>query len=232
MNDEMVDSDEEKEKEEADKEVSESKVIFTSGAPPAGVTSLVAFERGDAMALAKIVLDGKLVEVGKAETLYKEKTKDSLQLYHMAEGNALVIYPTETLKGSFQGQIMDQLFTLIPSVKRVLTLGSLYKTHYTDTNMYYSSDDGAIPLKYYKTSYTQADADLNTYLGKIQPSAVMNIKGGIGGALLMEAEMRGVSGAVITAITDSHYVTAEILQAFGPVVTDVLKVGGINFGDI
>ena len=56
------------------------------------------------------------------------------------------------------------------------------------------------------------------------PSGVLNIKGGLGGAFLVEAEIKGYSAAVLTAIVDSHYVTSETLQAYGPIVNELLQV--------
>jgi len=42
--------------------------------------------------------------------------------------------------------------------------------------------------------------------------------GGFTAALLVHAEMNGLSAVCINAIIDAHYITAETLQAFTPVV--------------
>eukprot|EP00350_Pseudokeronopsis_sp_OXSARD2_P004327 CAMPEP_0170544138 /NCGR_PEP_ID=MMETSP0211-20121228/3014_1 /TAXON_ID=311385 /ORGANISM="Pseudokeronopsis sp., Strain OXSARD2" /LENGTH=77 /DNA_ID=CAMNT_0010847717 /DNA_START=548 /DNA_END=778 /DNA_ORIENTATION=+ len=52
----------------------------------------------------------------------------------------------------------------------------------------------------------------------------MNVMGGLEGALLMEAEMKGMSAAVIVGIEDSHYVTAEILQAYEPIINGLFEI--------
>jgi hypothetical protein len=46
--------------------------------------------------------------------------------------------------------------------------------------------------------------------------------GGFEAALLVHAEMFGLSAAAIHAIVDSHYVSAETLQAFTPVLKELL----------
>ena len=103
-------------------------------------------------------------------------------------------------------------------------MDTLYKTNYTDSNFYYSQVEGETPFKYYKTSHVAKDQHLSTFLAKLQPSNVMNVMGGLEGALLMEAEMKGMSAAVIVGIVDSHYVTAELLQAYGPIINELLEI--------
>jgi hypothetical protein len=42
--------------------------------------------------------------------------------------------------------------------------------------------------------------------------------------MLVECEIRGIPAAEIVAIVDSHYVTAEIIEAFNPVMEEVAGV--------
>lgn len=44
--------------------------------------------------------------------------------------------------------------------------------------------------------------------------------------------MRGQAAAYLNAIVDSHYVTAETLQAFGPVFNELLNISNIDFSRI
>ena len=44
----------------------------------------------------------------------------------------------------------------------------------------------------------------------------------------MHAEMIGLPAACITAIVDSHFVTSETLQAFTPVVSELLGATDVN----
>jgi hypothetical protein len=62
---------------------------------------------GNTNALAKIIFDGKLVEIGKAETNYKEKTNDTAKIYYIAEYQLLLLLPEPELKPSFTGSIIQ-----------------------------------------------------------------------------------------------------------------------------
>ena len=102
-----------------------------------------------------------------------------------------------------------------------MIIDSVYKTNYstTDTGHILSVDDG-YPLKYYKTSH--ADPALTGFLKKHKAAGVLNILGGFAAALLVHAELFGHSAVAVHSIVDSHYVTAETLQSFAPVVTELL----------
>lgn len=56
------------------------------------------------------------------------------------------------------------------------------------------------------------------------------MQGGITGAALIEGEIKGIPGAIVVAIVDSHYLTSEILEALRPVLVEV--VGGKVEGEI
>ena len=49
-------------------------------------------------------------EVGKVETLYHEKTTDTLKIYFIEAGNILLLLPEPTLKGVFATNLTDNLF--------------------------------------------------------------------------------------------------------------------------
>jgi len=63
---------------------------------------------------------------------------------------------------------------------------------------------------------------LSKFTEKYQPAGVLNLIGGFDAAVLMYAEMNGISAAEFVSIVDSHYVTSETLQAFSPVVHELL----------
>ena len=77
-------SDDEKTREEEAKEVSESTVTFTEKLPST-IKNILVCNPGTAKALAKIIFDKNLVEIGKAETTYKEKTTDTVKFYYITE---------------------------------------------------------------------------------------------------------------------------------------------------
>ncbi len=96
-----------------------------------------------------------------------------------------------------------------------MVLDALYKTNYSNTDSGHDSGHGVsesgIPLRYYKTTHTARDQVFTTFLSHFLPSGPLNIVGGFGGAMLVEAEMKGIPAALFTAIVDSHYVTSETL---------------------
>ena len=45
---------------------------------------------------------------------------------------------------------------------------------------------------------------------------------------MVEAELRGIPAAIFTSIVDSHYVTAETLQQYAPIVNYLLELKSID----
>ena len=69
-----------------------------------------------------------------------------------------------------------------------------------------------MPLKSYKSTWAAKDATMSQFLEKFTlPAHFMNQAGGFTAALLMHAEMYGISAANIVAICDSHYLSSESL---------------------
>ena len=146
----------------------------------------------------------------------------------------MILHP-EGLKSSYSNTVIEQLFSKLPNKpERVLLLDSVYKTNYstTDTGHHTSVDGEAYPLKYYKSTHTAGDAVLSAFLNKHQPAGVLNFLGGFTAALLIFAEINGVSAACINSIIDAHYISAETLQAFAPIVNDVLQIPDANLDQI
>lgn len=56
--------------------------------------------------------------------------------------------------------------------------------------------------------------------------------GGLTAGVLIHAEMNGLSAAHFVAVVDSHYVTSETLQAFSPVVEQVLGISHVKMSEI
>jgi len=127
------------------------------------------------------------------------------------------------LKGAHSQAVIDQLFAHLADPKpRITILDSVYKTNYTTIDSYLSVEEGNYPLFYYRSTQATKDAQLSTFLARHKPAGVLNLMGGFSAALLVNAEINGLSAAAIHAIVDSHYITAETLTAFGPFVRDVL----------
>ena len=177
------------------------------------VKNVLVCSQGNAQALTKIIFDGKLLEVGKAEVTQQEKTKEVMKVFYV-EQHQILILNADSVKSSQSNTIIEQLFSKLPNApQRLLSLDSVYKTNYstTDTGSYHQVDGEAYPLKYYKSTHTAGDHVLASFLGKHKPAGVLNILGGFEAALLVHAEMFGMSAAAIHAIVDSHYVSAETL---------------------
>ena len=68
LDDEILDSEEEREKVEEDREYFENKVVFTEEVPQ--VQTVLVLVGANTQALAKIVYFGRIREIGKVETLY------------------------------------------------------------------------------------------------------------------------------------------------------------------
>jgi len=95
-----------------------------------------------------------------------------------------------------------------------------------------SVDGEAYPLKYYKSSHTASDVILSSFLSNHQPAGVLNFLGGFTASLLIYAEINGLSAACVNAIIDAHYISAETLQAFAPVINDVLQLADAKIDQI
>jgi hypothetical protein len=225
--DDVLSSDEEEEKIQEDKEKFTA-TLTIGDAAKAGIKNLIVTPEGNAQALTKILFDGdRLTEIGKVEVEQKEKTKEVLKIFYVQQYQLLVLHP-DGVKGAFCPSIISQLFARLAELgspaPRILFLDSVYKTNYstTDTGSLSLVDGELYPLKYYKS--TAADPVLSGFLRKHQPAGVLNLIGGFSAALLIHAEMNGLSAACIHSIVDSHYVTAETLQSFAPVVLEVLQI--------
>jgi hypothetical protein len=163
---EVLSSDEEQER------IEEEKQKFTATVTVDGISgsvkNLLVCSTGNATALTKIIFDGKMPEVGKAEVTQQEKTKDVMKIFYVQEHQLLILHP-ESVKSTHSGTIIDQLLSKLPNAPhRIIHLDSIYKTNYSTTDSgYFTLVDGeAYPLKYYKSSHTKGDQVLNTFLAK------------------------------------------------------------------
>eukprot|EP00347_Sterkiella_histriomuscorum_P009862 403339590 len=232
---ELVDSEDEREAQEEQKEKFDLQLTFTTLVPQLIRTILVA-PHGNAQALSKIILGhgltggDRLKEIGKVEVTYHEKTQEVLKILHYSgasEGQILVLHPQEALKSTFVNQLVDKLFGQLKAegakFDRIVILDSIYKTNYSTTDTGYLTNLGDhYPLKYYRTSHANADQVLASFTSKIQPAGVLNLIGGLNAAILIHAELNGIPAAEFVSVVDSHYVTSETLQAFTPIVQEVL----------
>ena len=105
---EVLSSDDEQEK------IDEEKAKFTATVTLEKVTgavkNVVVCAQGSAQALAKIIFDGKIKEVGKAEVTQSEKTKEVLKVFYVEEHQILFVNP-DSVKSSQSGTIIEQLLS-------------------------------------------------------------------------------------------------------------------------
>jgi len=80
----LVTSEDEREKQEEEKEKFEVNVTFTTPVPQL-LRAIVVCAHGNAQALSKVIFHDKLIEIGKAEAKYHEKTTEILKIYHLAD---------------------------------------------------------------------------------------------------------------------------------------------------
>ncbi|CDW90540.1 UNKNOWN [Stylonychia lemnae] len=233
---ELVDSEDEREKQEEEKEKFELSITFSTPVPQQ-LKNIVLAPQGHPQALTKIVLHGKLLEIGKVEATYHEKKSEALKIFYTAEHQLMVLHPQEGLKSVFVNQLVDQLFGQLSSegaqIQRIVVLDTVYKTNYSTTDTGYMENVGSsFPIRFYKTTHSKNDAALNTFTQSLQPAGVLNLVGGLNAALLIHAELNGISAAQFVTIIDSHYVTSETLQGFTPIVRDILQVNNFNMDEI
>lgn len=224
--DEVLSSEDEQERQEEQKEVFTATVKLESGIP-GPVRNIVVVNSGQAQALSKIVFEvGTEKEIGKAEVLCQEKTKDVLKIYYIPANELLVLHP-EGVKGAWSESVISQLLSHFKAdpKPRIVILDSVYKTNYTHTDGHLSVEEGNYPLFHYRSAHVAGDQQLATFLAKSsKPAGVLNLLGGFTAALLVHAEINGYSAVAINSILDSHYVTAETLGSFGTILKEVLGV--------
>ena len=90
--DESFDSEDEQELIDQEKDKFENKIEMASPMPTELSTVLIC-SSGEAQALTKIIFDGKLTQIGKTTTTQKDKTKDTVLFYHVADAGLLVVHP-------------------------------------------------------------------------------------------------------------------------------------------
>ena len=109
-------------------------------------------------ALTKVLFGDDLVEVAKAETVYQEKTKDTMKIFLVKAQGLLIVHKVGS---KFSADLSYLLFEKLKTfqVERIVVLDSIYKTNYslTDHSGYVTQIDGPIPLKYYKNSFVEKD---------------------------------------------------------------------------
>lgn len=119
--------------------------------------------------------------------------------------------------------------------ERVVIIDSIYKTNYstTDSGHYQHEDGSQYAIKYYRTSAAgEHDPVLSTFCKKHLPAGVLNLLGGFTASLLVHAELYGLSAAAFSVVVDSHYVSAETLQGFAPIVYEVLNLRDVQMENI
>jgi hypothetical protein len=224
VDDEVLDSEDEQDRK--DELESAFTVAFKVDAIPGPVSSVLVVPAGNGQSLTRIVLETgseATPEIGKVEITQADKPpKDVLKVYYNAAKKLLVLHP-EGIKGGQSTTVIEQLFALLPDPQpRILIIDSVYKTNYTSPDGFMSIEEGNYPLFTYKT--THVDAQLRAFIAKHKPAGVLNLMGGFSAALLIHAEINGMSAAAIHAIVDSHFVTAETLSAFSGLFKEVLDL--------
>jgi len=116
------------------------------------------------------------------------------------------------LSRAFLGQVAGK-------VRTVKSMGEVYRTKYPDQESLDTSKTGTtLPLKVHHSSHISADRKAFLAASVGGPAHFMCPCTGFAGACLMYAEMNGLEAINVTAITDSHSIVREALQAFAPVV--------------
>ena len=78
-----------------------------------------------------------MVESGKAEVVYHEKTKEVIKIFYVQESQLLVLHP-EGVKSAWSRTIITQLLEKLAAAgspsPRLVIIDTVYKTNYSTTD--------------------------------------------------------------------------------------------------
>ena len=215
------------------------------------IDTLLICTPGTPEALTRILYYGRMREVAEPETQYHSgnRTHKTLKIYRgdsiqqENEGKAvLIVHTTEALRVPLANDLCKKLFESLSKqnlqVRRILILDSVYKTNYStiETGHYEPDVNLKYPLKYHASSFMEKEVTLQGFMAKHQsefkPAGVLNIVSGYPAAVLIHAEFNGMPCLMLSAISDSHYVTDETLTSFETVAQEILGFEKVKFDQI
>jgi hypothetical protein len=166
--------------------------------------------------MAKIVFSKGWTQVGEGKGQHRKEPEDEIKtdtictLYKVKEGIFMLLPDSETMKSGYINQLADCMFK-DTKWGSIIVLADIYKTNYPQLSSY--PEDGTIPVITHNSSFL---SDKDAWIRKAAGHEVAHFLfpcGGFGAALMMEAETKGVSAFKLTSLLDSHYLSAEILEA-------------------
>ena len=184
---------------------------------------------GATQALFRILYDDSIAEIGKIEAECKEKKTEAISI--KVAGNLVLLFVSGVMKSHFCGRIIDKLFPIFKSKGCTFVgLGTVYKTNYSTSDGHISIDaELPLPLRFIHSTVTSPAiqsfaSSKGAFSGHILADNAFNGSGGLNAGFLVECEMNGCSAIIVKAIVDQHFITTETLQAFAPVVSDILGI--------
>uniref|UniRef100_A0A7S3CMX2 Proteasome assembly chaperone 1 n=1 Tax=Strombidium rassoulzadegani TaxID=1082188 RepID=A0A7S3CMX2_9SPIT len=234
-----MDSEEELELKDAEKEAFEVKVDIEAAKLPEEPSFVVISSQGCSEALFKIAFDQDLVEVGKVQVEQKEKTHDCLKVFALK--GLILIQVDGSLQSSFCPAIVEQLWAILKAKKAlncIVGFQTLYKTMYTtgEGGHLQIDQEQPLPIKYITTSFAKEGGTLKKFFGlKLSQVALdnqFNFVGGLMGAFLVQSEMEGVEAAAFKVIVDEHRVTSESLRGYQPLLQHLLGFKSVNLDEV
>ncbi len=220
----FADSDDEREYKESQKNQATTEFTFSAQEPAQGV--LVVLQGGLSQATSKILHEDSWQLVGTGKASYKdekdaEKTDEVCKVYQTSNKTYFLVPESGKLKGSFVNQLVESLVSK-KTFTSFLILDDIYQTQYQSQH-----DHSAKPLIFYKNSFVPDDKTI--WLSTVgHPAHFMAATSGIGAALLVHAEMNGLPGIKVTALTDSHYYSSEMMQDAYQRVFDQFSLGDLR----
>jgi len=116
----------------------------------------------------------------------------------------------------------------MPNLAKVVSLSDVYRTHYPNPAEVAGVSDGQVVFKTYKSSWVNAE-DCQWLEGAIgTPAYFMAPASGLGAACLAHCEMTGLPCFIVMQVTDSHFVSGDIMRAFKPVLERLGLADGID----
>ena len=181
-------------------------------------------------ALLRILNDDKLEEIASAEVSTEESKKPNTVLKIYKAGDLVILFPQDGLSSKHIGQIIKNLGTRL-SKPLVIGLSTVYKTQYGTAEGSISIDEGEpLPLRYTRSSH--ANAQIDSFAKTSTIDTAFNFTGGLTAAYLQEAEMTGLGAIGVRSIDTEHRVTVEGMQAFAPVVQQLLGLPAAKMNDL
>ena len=211
---EFVDSEDEREYKDMLKSWTRATFAWEQAADKTAASgaTLVLMSGAASQTLAKILFQKTWTKAGEGTGESRKEPDEDVKsdlicTLHMAKPGIYMLMPEDKMKSNYASQLADGLFKEVKWGKIVI-LDDVYKTTYPQLGSY--PEDGSVPIITHASSFLAPE---DQWIRKLYESAhFMAPTGGLAAALIVLAEMSGLSAFKLTALTNSHYLSAEMME--------------------